>query len=192
MGGRKHPRDEFIKFDTTNVLFICAGAFSGLSKSSKKYVGFNNLTPCVEPTDVVKLEKYGIIPEILGRLPVIVELEELSKEELKLILTKPKGAIVNQYQSLFKIDGVELNFTDDALDEIATEAYKKKLGARSLRKIMEDLMTDIVFNLERDGQKKELLIELTHVRNKELILKHLNRLYIDEKDIRQKYPDYFA
>ena len=173
MGGRKHPRDEFIKFDTSNVLFICAGAFSGLNKTSKKYVGFNNLTSYVESTDVSKLEKFGIIPEILGRLPVIVELEELSKEELKSILTKPKGAIINQYQSLFKIDGVDLNFTEDALEEIASEAYKKKLGARSLRKIMEDLMTDVIFNLERDGQKKELLIELTHVRNKELILKHL-------------------
>ena len=79
----------------------------------------------------------------------------------------------SEFKSLFKIDGVDLNFTEDALEEIASEAYKKKLGARSLRKIMEDLMTDVIFNLERDGQKKELLIELTHVRNKELILKHL-------------------
>lgn len=173
MGGRKHPRQEFIKFDTSNVLFICAGAFSGLNNISKKYVGFNNFNKTIDPIDVVKLEKFGIIPEILGRLPVIVELEELTKEELKSILTKPKGALINQYQSLFKIDGVDLSFTEDALEEIASEAYEKKLGARSLRKIMEDLMTDVVFNLDRNGQKKELLIELTHVKNKELILEHL-------------------
>lgn len=173
IGGRKHPRQEFIKFDTSNVLFICAGAFSGINKAPKKYVGFNNSYKQVEPIDVVKLEKYGIIPEIIGRLPIIVVLEELTKDELKLILTKPKGAIINQYQSIFKVDGVDLSFTEDALEEIASEAYEKKLGARSLRKIIEDLMTDIIFNLERDGQKKELLIELTHVKNKELNYKHL-------------------
>lgn len=173
MGGRKHPRQEFIKFDTSNVLFICAGAFSGLNKTIKKYVGFNNLQTFTEQIDVEKLEKFGIIPEIIGRLPVVVELEELTKSELKMILTKPKGAIVNQYQSIFKVDGVNLNFTDEALEEIASKAYEKKLGARSLRKIMEDLMTDIIFNLERDGQKKDLLIELTHVKNKELIIKQL-------------------
>lgn len=173
MGGRKHPRQEFIKFDTTNVLFICAGAFSGLNVKTKKHVGFNSFFDDTEPIDIEKLEKFGIIPEILGRLPVIIELEQLTKEELKLILTKPKGAIINQYQSLFKIDGVDLSFTDDALEEIASEAYEKKLGARSLRKILEDLMTDIIFNLDRTQQNKELLIELTHVKNKDLLLKHL-------------------
>jgi ATP-dependent Clp protease ATP-binding subunit ClpX len=173
MGGRKHPREEFIKFDTSNVLFICAGAFSGINNNTKKYVGFNNIHKVVDPIDVVKLEKYGIIPEIIGRLPVIVELEELTKQQLKTILTKPKGAIIDQYKSMFKVDGVDLIFTEDALEEIANEAYEKKLGARSLRKIIEDLMTDIIFNLDRNGQKKELLIELTHVKNKELIIQQM-------------------
>lgn len=173
MGGRKHPREEFIKFDTSNVLFICAGAFTGINKNTKKYVGFNNYHKSVDPIDVVKLEKYGIIPEIIGRLPVIVELEELTKQELKSILTKPKGALIDQYKSMFKIDGVDLIFTEDALEEIANEAYEKKLGARSLRKIMEDLMTDLIFNLDRNGQKKELLIELTHVKNKELLIQQM-------------------
>lgn len=173
MGGRKHPREQFIEFDTSKVLFICAGAFSGLNKKEKNILGFENTNKHIDDIDIVKLEKYGIIPEILGRLPVIVELEELKKEELKLILTKPKGAIINQYQQLLKVEGVDLKFSDDALEEIASVAYEKKLGARSLRKIIEDLMLEIEFNLSRDGSIKELFIDLPHIKNKEIIIDQL-------------------
>lgn len=172
-GGRKHPRQEFIKFDTSNVLFICAGAFSGLNKTKKKTLGFDNTFETLEDIDIVKLEKFGIIPEILGRLPVIAELDELNKEDLKLILTKPKGAIINQYQLMFKLDGIDLKFSDKALDEIATIAYSKKLGARSLRKIIEDLMTDLIFNLNHDGNIKEIFIDDYHIKNKEEIINQI-------------------
>lgn len=173
-GGRKHPRQEFIKFDTSNVLFICAGAFAGMKKDPKRSVGFDNLIDANEETDISKLEKYGIIPEILGRLPVIVELHELSQNELRTILTKPKGAIINQYKSIMKVDGVELKFTEEALDEIASVAYEKKLGARSLRKIMEELMTDLFFNLKRDGTPKEITINLNHIKNKKILIDELS------------------
>ena len=163
-GGRKHPRQEFIKFDTSKVLFICAGAFSGINNKTKSIMGFENKSTTADEIDIMKLEKYGIIPEILGRLPVIVELEELTKEELKLILVNPKGAIINQYQEMLKLTGVDLKFTDEALTEIASIAYEKKLGARSLRKIIENMMTDYIFNLDNSGGQKEILIELSHVK----------------------------
>lgn len=166
-GGRKHPRQEFIKFDTSKVLFICAGAFSGLNKKAKSTMGFENKLTTFDEVDVEKLEKFGIIPEILGRLPVIVELEELTKEELKSILVNPKGAIINQYKEMLKLSGVDLKFTDEALSEIASVAFEKKLGARSLRKIIENMMTDYIFNLDNSGEQKEILIELSHVKEKE-------------------------
>ncbi len=172
-GGRKHPRQEFIKFDTSNVLFICAGAFSGLNKTKKNTLGFENAHEMLEDIDIAKLEKFGIIPEILGRLPVIAELEELNIDDLKLILTKPKGAIINQYQSMFKLEGIDLKFSDKALDEIASIAYSKKLGARSLRKILEDLMTDLIFNLGHDGNIKEIFIDDYHLKNKEQIINQI-------------------
>ena len=129
-------------------------------------MGFENKSTTADEIDIMKLEKYGIIPEILGRLPVIVELEELTKEELKSILVNPKGAIINQYQEMLKLTGVDLKFTDEALTEIASIAYEKKLGARSLRKIIENMMTDYIFNLDNSGGQKEILIELSHVKGK--------------------------
>lgn len=165
-GGRKHPRQEFIKFDTSNVLFICAGAFSGINSQDKQVMGFENKNVNFSEVDISKLEKYGIIPEILGRLPVIVELEELTKDELKSILINPKGAIINQYREMLKLTGIDLKFSDEALNEIALIAYEKKLGARSLRKIIENMMTDYIFNLDNLGAKKEILIELSHVKEK--------------------------
>ena len=172
-GGRKHPRQEFIKFDTSKVLFICAGAFAGINKEKKNMVGFDNKLDKHQEIDIEKLEKYGIIPEILGRLPVVVELEELTKNELKEILTVPKGAIINQYQTLLKHDGIDLRFSDSALEEIANIAYSKKLGARSLRKIIEDLMTDIVFNYNCNESNKEILINQDHIKNKETLIQEL-------------------
>lgn len=172
-GGRKHPHQDFIKFDTTNVLFICAGAFSGINRKNKNILGFDNLNVKEHSNniDFSKLEKFGIIPELLGRLPVVVELDELSKTELKQILTVPQGAIITEYQNILKIDGINLSFSEDAIDLIADIAYKKHLGARSLRQILENLMTDIIFNI--DQSKKSILIEQTHIENKENIIKEL-------------------
>lgn len=157
-GGRKHPYQECIKFDTSNVLFICAGAFDGLSSEKSKVVGFEKIENIQEEIDSDKLKKYGIIPEILGRLPVITKLENLTVEELELILTKPKGAIVNQYQQLFAMDGIKLEFEEKAIKKIAKKAFDEKLGARSLRKIIENTMLDYMFDLPFENNRKELFI----------------------------------
>lgn len=160
-GGRKHPYQEYIKFDTSNVLFICAGAFDGLNIESKKIVGFEKIDE-VEEIDSEKLKKYGIIPEILGRLPIITKLDNLTVEELELILTKPKGAIVNQYQELFALDGVKLEFDSSAIKKIAVKAYEEKLGARSLRKILENTMLNYMFDLPFEN-KKDLTIKADQI-----------------------------
>ncbi|MBQ9015683.1 MAG: ATP-dependent Clp protease ATP-binding subunit ClpX [Firmicutes bacterium] len=159
-GGRKHPQQEFIPFDTKNVLFICGGAFSGIDKVIQKrlgdkVIGFNAsvdsnkidreaLLQHAQPEDLLK---YGLIPEIIGRLPVLVSLEELSKEALMRILTEPKNALVKQYQKLLEMDRVELEITDDAIEAIAEQALARKTGARGLRGIMERIMTNIMFEL---------------------------------------------
>ena len=146
-GGRKHPYQECIKFDTSNVLFICAGAFDGLKFDKKKTVGFNsiNQNSCYQLTKA--LQNYGIIPELLGRLPVIARLSKLTINELVSVLTVPKKALINQYVSLFKSDEVALEFTPEAITEIATCAYNEGLGARALKKILEDMMLDYMFEV---------------------------------------------
>ena len=159
-GGRKHPHQEFIQFDTTNVLFICGGAFNGLEKVvqkriGEKVIGFNSdvSSSKMEKEEILKhaapedLMKYGLIPEIVGRLPVLVTLEELSKEALMDILTKPKNALVKQYERLLEFDGVQLEITDDAIGAIADMAIERKTGARGLRGIMEKLMTNVMYEL---------------------------------------------
>ena len=159
-GGRKHPQQEFIQFDTTNVLFICGGAFDGLEKViqkriGEKVIGFNSNveTNKVEKDELLKhvqpedLMKYGLIPEIVGRLPVLVTLEDLSEEALIKILTEPKNALVKQYSKLLAMDGVELEVKEDAVKAIAGKALEKKTGARGLRGIMEKIMTDIMYDL---------------------------------------------
>ncbi|MBQ4254096.1 MAG: AAA family ATPase, partial [Erysipelotrichaceae bacterium] len=156
----KHPEQEFIQFDTTNVLFICGGAFDGLEKViqkriGEKVIGFNSNveTNKVEKEELLKhlqpedLMKYGLIPEIVGRLPVLVTLEDLSEEALINILTEPKNALVKQYSKLLAMDGVELEIKDDAIEAIAKQALAKKTGARGLRGIMERMMTDIMYDL---------------------------------------------
>ena len=153
-GGRKHPHQDFLQFDTTNVLFICGGAFDGLEKViqrriGEKTIGFNSKLENnkIEKAEILKhlqpedLLKYGLIPEFIGRLPVMVTLEELSKEALIEIITKPKNAIIKQYKKLFEMDGVELEITDDAIEAIAQKALDRKTGARGLRGIMEKIMT---------------------------------------------------
>jgi ATP-dependent Clp protease ATP-binding subunit ClpX (EC 3.4.21.92) len=156
-GGRKHPHQEFIQLDTTNILFICGGAFVGLEyiikrRLGKSTVGFEteiskykeegNILSQVEPDDLIN---FGLIPEFVGRLPVISVLNELTEEDLIRILTEPKNAIVKQYKELLRMEGIELEFTEGALREIAKEAIKRKTGARGLRAIVEKIMTDIMY-----------------------------------------------
>ncbi len=160
-GGRKHPEQSFIQVDTRNILFICGGAFNGLDevisrRLSTSSLGFHSagqmkfdkedpeIFTHVEPED---LQKYGLIPELIGRLPVICGLHELSHSAMKEILLKPKNAIVKQYKKLFKMEGVELIFEDEALDAIVVRARKRKTGARGLRSIMESAMLDIMFSM---------------------------------------------
>lgn len=163
-GGRKHPQQEFIPIDTSNILFICGGAFDGLDKiiekrtdtsglgfgreiASKKDKDVGELFAQVEPHDILK---FGIIPELVGRLPVITSLQSLTKEDMIRILTEPKNALVKQYEKLLEFDGVTLTFQDDALEAIAQAALDRKLGARGLRSVMEGVMTDIMFEIPSD------------------------------------------
>ena len=158
-GGRKHPNQEFITVDTTNILFICGGAFDGLGeilkrKQGESILGFGHdkkskeeremSYDMVEPDDLVS---YGLIPELVGRLPIIASLNEISEEDMVEILTKPKNSLIKQYKKLFSIDNVELTIEDDALRAIAAKAIKRKTGARGLRAILEETMIDIMYEL---------------------------------------------
>ena len=171
-GGRKHPNQEMIEIDTTNILFICGGAFVGLDKIIEKRVaqhtmGFGasmttlteeervNLMNKVIPDDLVR---FGLIPELIGRMPISVALKELTKEDLKHILTEPKNSIIKQFTASFALDNVQIEFTDDAIDEIANIAIKHKTGARGLRAIVERLLLDIMFEVPSMPGKKRLVI----------------------------------
>ena len=158
-GGRKHPNQEFIQIDTTNILFVCGGAFDGLldiieRRIGKNTLGFNqekrgksereDLLNLLEPDDLVH---YGLIPELIGRLHAVATLNEITKEDMIKILIEPKNAILKQYQKLFAIDGVTLKFDDDALAEVANLAIERKTGARGLRSIMEEIMIDVMYDL---------------------------------------------
>ncbi|MBQ8292420.1 MAG: ATP-dependent Clp protease ATP-binding subunit ClpX [Bacilli bacterium] len=158
-GGRKHPYQEYISFDTSNVLFICAGAFAGLNMPKTSKIGFNGNNDGYDSKSMVDaLDRVGLIPELLGRLPVVVNLEPLNHQALKDILIKPDNAITKQYQELLKIDNIELKFLDEALDEIVSLAEKEKTGARSLKRILEEIMLDVMFNISNDKQPKSLVI----------------------------------
>ena len=160
-GGRKHPHQEFIQIDTTNILFICGGAFSGVDKIIEKRIGHKVLGFGAEITSNVQkdvgetlksilpedLLKFGLIPEFVGRMPIIVTLENLDEDALVRILTEPKNALAKQYQRLFEMDGVELTFDEDALRAVAHKAIERKTGARGLRAILEDMMLDIMFDI---------------------------------------------
>ncbi len=171
-GGRKHPQQEFIQIDTTNILFICGGAFVGLDKIisqrlDKKTIGFvaeikgktdrdiGEILRNVQPEDLIK---FGMIPEFVGRVPIVSTLNELDEEALIAILTEPKNALVKQYQALMKLEGVELSFSKDALKSIAEEAMKRKSGARGLRSIMENVMLDIMYEIPDMEGVKECVI----------------------------------
>jgi len=168
-GGRKHPHQEYIRVDTTNILFICGGAFNGLEKIverrlGKRVVGFDvtremynvlsrhELLKKASPEDLIE---YGLIPEFAGRLPVTTALDELSKDDLVRVLTEPRNALIRQYEALFALEGVELEFSPEVLETIASRAVKRGTGARGLRSMMEHVMTDLMYDLpEREGLRK--------------------------------------
>ncbi len=184
-GGRKHPHQEFFQVDTTNILFICGGAFVGLEKQisrrlGKKTMGFKTdskasnaiarsheasaLLEQFEPEDLIR---YGLIPEFVGRLPVVGTLHELDKPALVQILTQPRNAITRQYQRLFEYENVKLRFTDDALEAIAEAALRRKIGARGLRMIIEDIMLDLMYTLPGQKKIRECVITREVVESKE-------------------------
>ena len=163
-GGRKHPHQEFLQVDTKNILFICGGAFDGLEKIieqriDKKTIGFDaeiktaaersgeNILKEVQPHDLLK---FGIIPELVGRLPVITALKSLDRDQLVQILTEPKNALVKQYKKLMEYDNVDLEFTDDALKAAADKAVERKIGARGLRAVLEEVMTPVMYEVPSD------------------------------------------
>ncbi len=171
-GGRKHPHQEFIQIDTKNILFICGGAFDGIEKiiesrqdrsglgfgaavTSKKERNVGNIMKDVQPHDLLK---FGIIPELVGRLPVLTTLESLDEDALVRILTEPKNALVKQYEKLFKYDHVELCFEPEALREVARQAVERGIGARGLRAILEDTMTELMFNVPSDHTVSKVTI----------------------------------
>ena len=178
-GGRKHPNQEFIPINTKDILFICGGAFDGLSKiiegrRGKTLMGFggevkskvvSNKTKIYEDVSAHDIVKYGLIPELVGRLPVIVGLDNLDEDALVKILSEPKNSIKKQYKKLFEIDGVELHFTDGALKAIANKAIERSTGARGLRSIMEEIMTDVMFEIPSNKEIKRVVINEKCVNN---------------------------
>jgi len=189
-GGRKHPYQECIPIDTTNILFICGGAFIGLDKIianriGKSAVGFKSdlQRKKIESLDAIydhlmpqDLIKYGLIPELVGRIPLVAIFSDLDEKDLIDILNKPKNAIIKQYQKLFEMEGVELEFTKDALMAIAKKSIEKKLGARGLRTIIEDLMLDIMFHLPSSKRSEKIKITKNMVRDRELSFEKLKKV----------------
>src|SRR5512147_2107604 len=178
-GGRKHPQQEFLQVDTTNILFICGGAFAGLDKviidrSDKSGIGFNAVVKGeadkqsigdtlrqVEPEDLIK---YGLIPEFVGRLPVVATLEELDVDALMQILTEPKNSLTKQYGKLFEMEGVEVDFREDALQSVAEKAMERKTGARGLRSILESVLLDTMYSLPSTKNVTKVVIDASVIR----------------------------
>ena len=195
-GGRKHPHQDFIQIDTTNILFICGGAFEGLEKIiearvSDKTLGFGakveskkernrgDILKEIAPEDLVK---YGLIPELIGRLPIITTLDTLNLEALKQIFSEPKNALLKQYRTLMKMDGVELDFEDDAVEEIAKRAVERETGARGLRTIVEDIMLDIMYEIPSMPDAKNVII------TRDSVLKKGSPKIITEQKSSKKRP----
>jgi len=189
-GGRKHPQQEFLQVDTKNILFVCGGAFEGIDKIiknriNKKSIGFNKsinqdvpMTSQLENDDLIK---FGLIPELVGRLPVSASLDELKLEDLKEILTKPKNAISKQYKALFSFEGVEFEITEDGREQIAQLAVDKKIGARGLRSIMEKLLLECMYDIpDKDSVDKVVLNKYAEVANKPIIV------YKEKEKIKKK------
>jgi ATP-dependent Clp protease ATP-binding subunit ClpX len=179
-GGRKHPQQEFLQIDTTNILFICGGAFAGLEKiiaargsetaigfganvQNKEKVKIGELLQKVEPEDLLK---YGLIPEFIGRLPVIATLDDLDEESMGKILVEPKNALTKQYQKLFQMEGANLKFTDGALKEISKKAIARKTGARGLRTIMEEILLELMYEIPSMEDVNEVVVDENTVTNK--------------------------
>lgn len=200
-GGRKHPHQEFIQLDTTNILFICGGAFDGLDKIVQKRLGsgvmgfgadikektedFGEILENIMPEDLLK---FGLIPEFVGRLPVLGKLTPLNKEALVRILKEPKNSLIKQYKSLFLMDQIELEFAEDALMEIAETAMKRKTGARGLRAIMEDMMTDLMFELPSRNDVEKVIITKEFVQGKadaKLLLKDPATIELEKKRVEE-------
>jgi len=180
-GGRKHPHQELIQIDTSNILFICGGAFDGLEKIiekrlDRKVIGFNSeISECISEKEIGQLleqvtpqdlVKFGLIPEFVGRVPVQVALEGLDKAALMRILQEPKNALVKQYRKLFAYDGVDLSFEEEALEEVATRAYEQKTGARGLRTILEKSMMDVMFTIPSDENVTQCIVTKEAVEGK--------------------------
>jgi ATP-dependent Clp protease ATP-binding subunit ClpX len=197
-GGRKHPHQDFIQINTSNILFVCGGAFEGLEKiveqrlGSHKTLGFRS--PGAQTSEEEKVStlsqlipddllKYGLIPEFVGRLPVTVSLDTLDKEALIRILTEPKNAIIKQYQKLLQLDRVELNFTLDALEAAAESALKQKTGARGLRSIIEDVLLDVMYEIPSRADVKKVVI------NGDVIAQHHKPLLVTRGDRANTYPE---
>ena len=189
-GGRKHPQQEFLQVDTKNILFVCGGAFEGIDKIiknriNKKSIGFNKsinqdvpMTSQLENDDLIK---FGLIPELVGRLPVSASLDELKLDDLKEILTKPKNAISKQYKALFSFEGVEFEITEDGREQIAQLAVEKKIGARGLRSIMEKLLLECMYDIpDKDSVDKVVLNKDAVVANKPIIV------YKEKEKIKKK------
>ena len=188
-GGRKHPQQDFLQVDTTNILFICGGAFAGIDKiisnrGDKSSIGFEaevkdksskNIGSVLKKLETDDLLKFGLIPEFVGRLPVIATLDDLNKDALIEILTKPKNALVKQYQKLFGFENVKLEFTDDALTSVANKALAKNTGARGLRTILENILLDTMFNLPGIEGVDEIVV------NADVVQKDTKPLYIYDK-----------
>jgi len=189
-GGRKHPHQEFVQIDTTNILFLCGGAFVGLDKIIERRIGkqplgfihkadnrksgtqSQNILEQAQPRDLIK---YGLIPEFVGRLPIVGSLSELDKPALIEILTKPRNALVKQYQKLFEFENVKLLFNDDSLDVVAEMAMERKMGARGLKIILEDLMLDLMYQLPSQKKVRDFAITKEMVENKELFYSVLEK-----------------
>ena len=176
-GGRKHPQQEFIQINTQNILFICAGAFDGIEKQIEKRIGGSGMgfgsqikeKSKLEPAELIKsathqdLVKFGLIPELVGRLPVITSLEPLDKDALLKIMTEPKNSVVKQYQSLFAMDGAQLEFEREALEKIADKTIERKTGARGLRSIFEGILTKIMYDLPSNGTVEKVTVTVDTV-----------------------------
>ncbi|MBL7811295.1 MAG: ATP-dependent Clp protease ATP-binding subunit ClpX [Bacteroidetes bacterium] len=170
-GGRKHPDQKYVKVDTSNILFICGGAFDGIEKIisrrvQNQAVGFNTLNEKIDKENLLKyispadLKKFGLIPEIIGRLPIITALDPLDKPTLRSILLEPKNALIKQYKTLFELEGIQLTFKDEVIDFIVDKAFENHLGARGLRGICEAILLDYMYTIPGQKHSKKLTIEL--------------------------------
>lgn len=179
-GGRKHPSQEYIQVDTTNILFIVGGAFDGIKdiikqRTNKKSIGFGsddseNKEISLADVRTEDLLKYGLIPEFIGRVPIVVSLEDLDVDSLVKILKEPKNSLLKQYQKLFELDGVKLTFQDEAVREIAKKAFKQETGARGLRTILEDLLLDVMYEIPSKDHIKEVIVSKGAIEDKKKLI----------------------